>query len=262
MAGEIARLDLRLRRRLTIGYAASMAAYALVVVALYPSFKSETALNELTEPGSAVAALFGASGPLTSPTGWLNANLYGNFVPLIVLLTTIGYGASCIAGQDEDGTLGLVAALPLRRHTIAVDKFAALLAQALPVPVVTAVCVFVGRAFELSVSIGPLVGVTVGVILLGVVFGAVALAIGAATGSRGLALGLTSGVAAVAYLINAMAPLVDWLSPARYVSPFFYAVGDSQLTDGLPLGWVAVLVGMALVFGAAAVIAFNRLDIH
>ena len=60
-------LDLRLRRRSLIGYTLGMAAYALVVVALYPAFKNETSLNELTDNGSAVAALFGANGPLTTP---------------------------------------------------------------------------------------------------------------------------------------------------------------------------------------------------
>ena len=136
MSGDIALLDLRLRRRLIIGHTVGIAAYAAIVVALYPSFKNDTSLNQLTENGSAVAAALGASGTLTSPPGWLSANLYANFVPLIVLLATIGYGASCIAGQDEEGTLGLVTTLPLRRRTITVDKMAAMVAQALPVPIV------------------------------------------------------------------------------------------------------------------------------
>ena len=35
-----------------------------------------------------------------------------------MLLLTIGYGAACLAGQNEDGTLALVAALPVRRRAI------------------------------------------------------------------------------------------------------------------------------------------------
>ncbi len=71
MAGDITMLDLRLRRRLIIGYTLGIAAYALVVVALYPSFKTNTGLNQLTENGSAVADVLGAVGTLTSPAGWL-----------------------------------------------------------------------------------------------------------------------------------------------------------------------------------------------
>ena len=74
--------------------------------------------------------MFGVSGPLTSPGGWLNGNIYGNFFPLIMLLLTIGYGAAALAGQDEDGTLALVAALPIRRRTILLQKAGAMALQA------------------------------------------------------------------------------------------------------------------------------------
>jgi ABC-2 type transport system permease protein len=262
MSGDIAILDLRLRRRLTIGYAIGIAAYALIVVALYPSFKNDTGLNQLSENGSAVAAALGASGSLTSPAGWLNVNLYANFVPLIVLLATIGYGASAVAGQDEDGTLGLIAAMPLSRPAITAGKLIALVAQALPVPIVTALCVLAGRSFDLRIDAAPLLGTTAGITLLGLLFGALALLIGAATGSRGTALGLTSAAAGIAYLIDSRAPNVHWLHPARYLSPFFYAVGDNQLQHGLPLGWAATLVVITVVFALAAVLAFNRLDVH
>ena len=112
MTVETTRLDLRLRRRGMIGYAVGMAIYVVAVVALYPSFEHDTSLNSFTSGNSTVAALFGASGSLTSPTGWMSANVYANFLPLVVLLLCIGYGASCVAGQEEDGTLGLVPTLP------------------------------------------------------------------------------------------------------------------------------------------------------
>lgn len=262
MAGDITLLDLRLRRRLIVGYPLGMVAYAGLVVVLYPSFKNDAGLNQLTANGSAVAAVLGASGTLTSPAGWLTVNLYANVVPLIVLMATIGYGASCIAGQDEDRTLALVAALPVTRRSITVGKLIALVVQALPVPIVTAVCALGGRHFELTSAVGALVGVTVGVILLGLLFGALGLLIGAITGSRGMALGLTSAAAATAYLINSLAPGIHWLRPARYLSPFFYAVGDNQLQQGMPLAWAGVLGAVTLVLAFAAVLAFNRLDVH
>ncbi len=98
--------------------------------------------------------------------------------------------------------------------------------------------------------------------LLGLVFGTLALLIGAATGSQGLALGLTSAAAAIAYLVNSLSPVIGWLRPTRYLSPFFYAVGDHQLEHGLPLAWAAVLIGVTVVFAVAAVAAFDLLDVH
>jgi ABC-2 type transport system permease protein len=53
---DVARLDLLLRRRITIGYAAGMALYTLVVIALYPSFKNTTSLDTLANSTAAACS--------------------------------------------------------------------------------------------------------------------------------------------------------------------------------------------------------------
>jgi ABC-2 type transport system permease protein len=152
MRTDVAGLDLLLRRRSLIGYAIGMGLYTLVIVALYPSFKDAGNLDDFAQSSEGMAALFGITGSLTSPVGWLNANLYNNFLPVILLLLTIGYGASCIAGQDEDESLGVVATLPLSRRRIALEKFAAMVILTLPVLVVTTICVLIGRGFDVIVD--------------------------------------------------------------------------------------------------------------
>lgn len=261
MAIDVVRLDLRLRRRSLVGYSLGMAVYTLVIVALYPAFRHETGLDQFASENSAFAALFGISGSLTSASGWLNANLYANFLPLIVLLITIGYGASCIAGQKEDGTLGMIATLPLSRTRIVAQKAAAMCLVAVPVSVTTAICVFAGRGFDLRIDGGVLFAVTMSVLLLGIDFGALAIMLGAFTGSRGTALGVTSAVAAAAYLISSMAPVVSWVRPARFISPFYYAVGDRQLVDGVSLSAFLVLIVVAGALLWLAGVVFRRLDI-
>jgi ABC-2 type transport system permease protein len=262
MQAEVSRLDLRLRRRSLLGYSLGMAAYAFIIVALYPAFRDSASLNALTRNGNAVAALFGATGSLTSPAGWLNANIYQNFLPLIVLLATIGYGASAIAGQDEDGVLSLTAALPVSRRAILAQKALTLVVQAVVVAVATMILVLAGRGFQLSVSTTHLTGITIGVALLGIDFGLLALAIGAATGRRGTALGVTSAIAAASYLISSLAPVVNWIRPARYASLFYWAVGNQQLSSGLSAGAAATLVVTGVILLAAAIAAFRRLDLR
>jgi beta-exotoxin I transport system permease protein len=90
MRTEIARLDLQNRRRSTIGYAVGMALYMLAIVALYPAFKHSTGLDKLVTDNPTVAAMFGVSGSLSSPAGWVDANAYTNLLPLMMLLLTIG----------------------------------------------------------------------------------------------------------------------------------------------------------------------------
>ncbi len=261
MNAEITTLDLSFRRKSVIGYTVGLALYVIVVVALYPAFKDSTDLDSLTKSSPGVAALFGISGSLTSPTGWMNANVYANFFPLIVLLLTIGYGAACIAGQEKDGHLELVLSLPFSRDRVVRQKIVALLAQCFVVCAITFLSVLVGRWFELPLGVPELATATAGVLLLGVDFGLLAMAIGAWTGNRGLALGVASTVAAASYLVSSMAPVVSWLHPVQYVSLFYWSVANDQLATGLSIGAAAVLIGVAAGFAVVATSVFRAHDL-
>jgi ABC-2 type transport system permease protein len=260
MRTDIARLDLHNRRRLTLAYAIGMALYMLVIVVLYPSFRHSNELNKLTS--GKLAALFGITGPLTSPAGWVNANAYANFLPLIMLLLTIGYGAAAIAGQDDANTLGLLVVLPLVRRGILAQKIAAMIAQALALIVVVAACVYAGRGFELALNPWNVVTASLAVLALGIDLGLIALTVGAATGNRGGAIGAATAIAAVSYLISSLAPVVSWVRPLRFASLFYWSVGNNQLANGAGLASFAVLVGVAVLAALAANVAFTRLDVR
>ena len=262
MRSDVVRLDLRLRRRSIGAYTLGLAVYALLIVALYPAFRNDASLDALTKDSSTLSALFGASGSLTTPDGWMNANLYANFVPLFVLLMTIGYGASAIAGQDEDGTLSPIATLPISRTNLLFQKALSLTALSLSIPAATFVFALVGRDFQVRLGLGALVGTTVGVALLGLDFGLLALGVGAGTGSRGAALGVASTLAAASYVVSSLALAVHWMHPLRYASLFYWSVGDQQLTDGLRTSALLVLLGAGVVLGALALIGFRRVDLH
>lgn len=258
---EIATLDLSFRRKSTIGYTIGMALYVLVIVVLYPSFKDATNLDQLGQNSPGVAALFGISGSLTSPTGWLSANIYANFFPLMILLITIGYGAWCIAGQEADGRLELVMSLPFARRKVVLQKLGVLAFLAVVFSVVVFLCVLVGERFELTFDVGSVAGATLGVALLGIDFGVLALAVGSATGSRGTAIAVAGAIAGASYLISSMAPVIDALAPLRYASPFYWAVGNGQLEEGLSWASFGILLGVAIVLSAIALAAFERHDI-
>ena len=160
MHPDIARLDVSNRRRSLIGYCLGMAVYTLVVVAMYPAFKTSTSLDKLIASDSTAAALFGVTGPISTSGGWLNGNIYANFFPLIMLMLTIGYGAACLASQDEDGTLGLLAVLPVRRTAIVAQKAAAMAVQAALLAATVAALVIIGRSFQLNVTVTSIASVS------------------------------------------------------------------------------------------------------
>ena len=262
MRTEIARLDLQNRRRSTIGYAIGMAAYMLVIVALYPPFKHSTALDKLITDNPTVAAMFGVTGSLTSPAGWVDANAYTNFLPLIMLLLTISYGAAAIAGQDEDGTLSLLVTLPLPRPKILAQKIATMLAQALILTITVAACVYIGRAFDVTLDAWHVATASLALLALGIDFGLIALALGAATHNRSTATGVTTTLAAASYLLSALAPVVHWLRPLRFASLFYWADGNHQLSQGASLASFAVLTGGGIAAALAANTAFRQFDVR
>ncbi|MET9198940.1 ABC transporter permease subunit [Gordonia sp. NPDC003585] len=262
MRFDLERLDLRLRRRMVIGTAVGAALYLLVIVALYPSFKDDTSLDEMLSSNSAMSAMVGISGSITSPEGWLNANMYANIGPLLVLLLTIGYGAASVAGQDADGSLGVIATLPISRRNLLAHKLIALFVAAAVVPLASVAICLLGPLFELTPDWSALLGVTLTTTLLGFLFGALAMSIGAATGKRGMALGIASGVAAAAYLISSLASVVDLVHKIRWISPFYWSVGNNQIVDGIDMTGVIALIAAAAALSIAAIAAFERLDIH
>jgi beta-exotoxin I transport system permease protein len=262
MRAEVATLDVSSRRRSLVGYSLGMAVYVLVVVALYPAFKNSTSLDDFIANDSTAAALFGVTGTLTSPAGWLNGNVYANFLPLVMLLMTVGYGAAALAGQDEDGTLGLIVTLPVRRTAVVVEKAVAMALQAAVLSAATAACVLAGRSFDLNVSPGRVAAVSATVFLMGLGFGLVTMAVGAATGRRATALGVGTALAAASYLVSSLAPVASWIRPARYASLFYWAVGDDQLGRGVSAADYGVLAAVVVCALYATVAAFRRLDLH
>jgi ABC-2 type transport system permease protein len=262
MHPDITWLDVSNRRRSLIGYCLGMAVYTLVVVVIYPAFKTSSSLDKLIASDSTAAALLGISGPISTSGGWLNSNIYANFLPLIMLLLTIGYGAACLAGQDEDGTLGLLTVLPVRRTAIVAQKAAAMAAQAAVLTVTVAVLVIIGRSFQVDVTVARIASVSAATFLMGLDFGLVAMAIGALTGRRGTAIGAGTALAAASYLVSSLAPVASWIRPGRYASLFYWSVGNSQISGGVSPIDYAVLTGTGLCALAAAILSFRRLDIH
>ena len=259
---EITMLDISNRRRSLVGYCLGMAAYALVVVAMYPAFKTSSSLDNLIRSDATAAALLGVTGPISSTAGWLNSNIYANFFPLIMLLLTIGYGAASLAGQDEDGTLGQLAALPIRRTSIVMQKAGAMATQAAVLAITVAVLMIIGRSFQLHITTASAAAASAAVFLMGLDFGLITMAAGAITGRKGTATGIGTALAAACYLISSLAPVVSWIRPARYASLFYWSVGNSQISHGVSAGDYTVLAAIGLAALAAATLAFRRLDLH
>ena len=263
MNHTIALLDLRLRRRAIIGYALGLG------VVRVRDRRAVPVVQERHQPGPARPVQLHPDGRLRRqrvadlPDGWLNANLFNNFVPLILIVLTVGYGAWCVAGQDETGTLSLTATLPTTRGRMIAGQVLragrpGLSRRAGHLPVRPGRSRIrpagrrrgVGRHLSGNAPAGHRFR------------RARHVARRADRQSRHRAERASAVAAAAAYLISSLAPAISWLHPFRFASPFYWALGNDPLQNGLPTRlrnrpWWD---GGALL-GAAAV-ALRRLDLH
>lgn len=265
MATDVALGTLRERRRSLIWWALGIALFVAINLAFYPSVRGDEALSDYAEklPESVRALFAGGELDLASPAGYLNSQVFALTAPLLLLIFSIGAGAGAVAGEEERGVLDLLLAQPLRRRDYVVQRFLALAALIGVLSLVLLATVALGSlAVDLDIAFGKVVAATVSVALLALFFGTVAEAVGALRPGRGRAIAVAAGVAVASWMLDGLAQGVDALEPWRPLSPYYHALGQNPLREGVaPGSWALLAAGtlLALAVGAAG---FDRRDIR
>jgi ABC-2 type transport system permease protein len=257
---------LRDKRRSMLFWGTGLVALAIVVTTLLlPSITA--AAEELKRyfelmPQEVLSVFGGDLSEISTPEGFLKAEIFFLVTPLFFLVFTIGFGAGAIAGEEEQGTLDLLLANPLSRRRVVLEKFGALSAGTILLAIFYWVGLVIGiTAVNADVSLLNLAATCFSVALLGIAFGTLSLAVGCATGKRGPAMAAAGGLAVVAFGLNAMAPTIDFLKPFRGLSPFYYYIGSDPLVNGLNIGHAGVLIGLTAVFIVVGLLFFERRDL-
>jgi len=254
------------QRRGLMWWTFGLVALSAMMVGLYPTVReSAAALNQYIEKmPEAMKSLFGGFSDYTTPAGYLKTELFNFMLPVIFLVFAIGAGARAIAGEEERGTLDVLAATPVSRRRILLEKADAMVVTSVYLGVVQwAGIAVVARIAGVHVGLIGLAQQMVSLVLLAVALGALALAIGSARGrTRGLPVAVAASVAVLTYLVNALADVVTWLRPFRAITPWHYYSGHDPIVRGLQPLHVGVLLGIALTCVAIAVAAFERRDVR
>jgi ABC-2 type transport system permease protein len=260
----IARKELRDQRRGLLGWGGGLAAMVLMYSAFWPSVRDNAGEFEsyLRNLPDALRNIIGELS-LATPVGYLQSEMFSFLGPALILVFAIGTGARSIAGEEEQRTMDLIAAAPISRRRIVVEKFMAMSATAIGIgAILWLALITIGRAFALEVSPANVAAATLQLALLGIAFGAIAQLLGAWLGRRSLAIAVASGLAVATFLLDAFAPAVEELAWAAKLTPFYYYGESVPLRDGLPVGHALVLMGVAAVGLLLSILAFDRRDIH
>ena len=200
---------------------------------------------------------------MSTAEGFYEAETYGLMVPISVIVVTAVIGTRALAGEEQNRTMGLLLANPIRRSRVVLEKFMAMVVYALAVGFATFAGVWLGSVVgglgidPLNIAAASMLGT-----LVGLVFGSLALALSAATGRVRVAVFGTVGAALAFHLVNSFASLNDNLAAWAKVSPFAYYLNTRPLKTGMDWGNAAILAGIVVVLVALSVALFQRRDLR
>ncbi len=251
------------QRRSLLWWTAGFVGTVLLYAAFWPNIRDNAAeLTKYVENMPEFMRNLIGNVDYATPAGYLQSEIFTFLGPILLLVYAVGAGSRAIAGEEETGSLDLLLSTPVRRRRVLLDKFGAMLGATFWLVLAMWVSVLLlGPAFDLRAPVNGFTASSLNLFLLALAFGSVALAVGAATGSKGLAVGVPSGVALVTFVLNTLAPSVDWLEPYRVLSPFYYYSSGDPMLNGLDL-WHAVVLAAVTAFAlGVALVTFERRDL-
>jgi ABC-2 type transport system permease protein len=254
----LARKALRDARVTAIGGGMLTFLLALMYVLIYPSIKDTFGQMELPEYMQEFA---GAAGSYDTPAGYLATEFF-SFVPIMLTIFAIVAGTGATAGEESAGTLELLLAQPVRRRRLVVEK-ALGISVAVSIAMLAAIPgVFLGQLF-VDFDLAPLrtIAAMVMTIPLILLFLSIAMLTGAVLPTRSLAVAVTTALAVAAYVLYTIGLLVDGLSGARKLTPFYLADASKALIGDYELWRPAALLFATLVLLAITIVVFERRDI-
>lgn len=250
--------ELRVRRGSTLGWALGLGFFSVIYTLIYPNLPAE-----MREIDVRAIAFLDSLGIRTFATfeGFILGTAF-NFLPLLVGLFGVVTGISALAGEEDEGTLELLAALPVSRRRLILTKAAALFISAVVVLVIDgalAAGVFTLLDLDTPVTAWDMFKTVQSLWLMAFVFMALSLFLGAYLPNRGVALGVAMTALFVSFFGDNLAGMAPILEPLQPFLPHWYFESVVQmLTGAAPWREVGILLLIGLGFLLLAVISFQR----
>jgi ABC-2 type transport system permease protein len=256
-------VELKKRVTAVIGWGIGIGAYLALILSVSPELAPM--FGDIDLASIPIYQMFG----LTENTMMSIAGLvavYVSFIGVTIAVYGVITGVNALAGEEDDGTLEVLLALPLARWQIVAAKTIAISIAIFAILVVA----FLGYLFvfpAVEAEIGGEFGLlelflsTVEAWPLTFMFATLALFLGAYLPRRSHALAVSLGVLLGSYLFNNLAQQAGPLKELRQFLPFYYSVGGDVLRAGLDWEKMALLTGVGLLFFALALLSFQRRNV-
>lgn len=259
---ELIAVPLRAVRRAVLWWAIGLAALVAMTMSVWPAFKGSSGISQaIDQLPSGVVQAFGLQ-DFGTPAGFLRANLYDFFVPLLLVVAAVMLVSGQTAGEEAGGRLELYLAQPVGRRAVLLGRvIAALVALIVIALALLVVQLASDAAVDLGIDTGYVLATIVLSTLLAALHGSLAVAIAGLRPRPSLVLGIGLGVAIAGCVAASLFPLSDVLAPWRHISPWDWAFGGSPLEQATEWWRYAALAVPSVVLTAIGVFSVNRRDI-
>jgi ABC-2 type transport system permease protein len=253
---------LRRMRGQIIGWGIGIGLYGLLMVSFYDSISTIEGFEELlAQYPPELMAFFGDMLAITTPKGYIDL-YYFSYMTVIIGIFSVSAAASLLVGHEEEGILDILMAQPISRSSLLWGRVLGYIVATILILLIGWLSWVipsgkVGMDLTLIEFLLPFIPLLAELLL----FGMLALLLSMLLPSVRMAGMLTGSLLVANYLLIGLANINDKLEPIIKYSPLEYFQGGDAI-DGLDWGWLAGLLGAAVLFALLAWWRFLRRDIR
>ena len=255
--------ELRVRRGAIICWGIGLILFVLIYLPVYPSMQEQ--LQAFDIESIAIYQAMGISS-MNTLEGYASSTIV-QFIPILLSIYALINGTATLAGEEDNGTLELMIAMPLARWQIMTVKAVAMVIATLLIALLAAlgavgVFLAIEGQIETTMTAIDLFWAVMSGWPLALALMMISFFLGAYLPSRRIASVVATLVFIISYFGNSVANLTDQLEPLRPLFIFSYLNTSPQIfTEGVNGGDLAVLLGVSVIFFLLALVSFQRRNI-
>ncbi|MHB0914127.1 MAG: ABC transporter permease subunit [Thermoleophilia bacterium] len=246
-------------------YAAGVAAYSIMILAIWPSMSSnlETLEQLWANYPEAIRSMFGGNISIATFDGFLTLEYFSLIWVIIVFAFSISVATASVAGEIEKGTMELLLSQPISRRSIIMTRMSFHLIGLLIIIAATmAPIVAIAPLIDAEIDRTGLLALSFSSLLFYLALGSLAFLLSSVLSDRGRAVFICVGILIASYAIDILSAFNDTIERVNFLSLFNYYDPYRYLHDvSFAWGDLTVLAILGIVCTAGAILWFDRRDI-
>ena len=251
------------KRWFMFGWFIGLGFVAFLMSIFYPAMHQDGALDALVaQMPPALQGMVGDLDNLREFSTYLASQLFDIRMGILGGVMVIILGLGLTVAEEEKGELRTLAALPISRVQIVLQKFLAMVTIIAAAMLGMAPGIFIGQ-FLINewLQLDILLRLLVMNWLLLIALGSVVFAAGMGTGKRAFTMPVGIIVVAGGFILSTFSQAVDWLQPYEPISLLHYFPSVDIATTGIELRDVLVLGSVIVAVVLLALLRFRSRDI-